>query len=179
LQHHYQTLTKPGKVATLNKLTPGPFVEVHPQDAHALGIKEKDTVEIRSRRGYVMLPAVITERVLPGNCFAPFHWSDVFGENLALNALTNDAVDPISQQPEMKFCAVALKRVELSARDSHHQPAANAEPQELAFAPLTEQASDKLIQTFTRETGMNQNATHVKRPDFSAAEQQYLSGYIN
>src|SRR5690606_13293486 len=134
----------------------------------------KDTVEIRSRRGYVMLPAVITERVLPGNCFAPFHWSDVFGENLALNALTNDAVDPISQQPEMKFCAVALKRVELIARDSHPQPAANSEPQELtAFAPLTEQASGKLIHTFTRETGMNQNAAQVKRPEFSATEQQY------
>jgi sulfite reductase (NADPH) flavoprotein alpha-component len=179
LQHQWHTLTKTGKVATLNKLNPGPFVEVHPQDAHALGIKEKDTVEIRSRRGYVMLPAVITERVLPGNCFAPFHWSDVFGENLALNALTSDAVDPISQQPEMKFCAVALKRVELIARDSHHQPAANAESQELAFAPLTEQVSGKLIQTFTRETGMNQNATQVKRPEFSAAEQQYLGGYIN
>lgn len=181
LQHQWHTLTKTGKVATLNKLNPGPFIEVHPQDAHALGIKEKDTVEIRSRRGYVILPAVITERVLPGNCFAPFHWNDVFGENLALNAVTSDAVDPISQQPEMKFCAVALKRVELIARDSDGgERAATAEQREQvgAFAPLSEHASSTLIQTFTHQTGMNQVASQVRRPEFSTAEQQYLGGYI-
>ena len=44
----------------------------------------------------------------PGNCFAPMHWNDVFGEDLCINAVTNDAIDPISQQPEFKFCAVAL-----------------------------------------------------------------------
>ncbi len=51
----------------------------------------------------------------PGNCFAPFHWNDVFGEDLAINAVTNDAVDPISLQPEFKFCAVALTRVAVPA----------------------------------------------------------------
>ena len=37
LQHQWHTLTKTGKVATLNKLNPGPFVEIHPEDASALG----------------------------------------------------------------------------------------------------------------------------------------------
>ena len=108
LQHQWHTLTKTGKVATLNKLNPGPFVEIHPEDAASLGIKDKDQVEVRSLRGRAVLPAVVTDRVRPGNCFAPFHWNDVFGENLAINAVTNDAVDPISLQPEFKFCAVAL-----------------------------------------------------------------------
>ena len=40
-----------------------------------------------------MLPAVVTDRVRPGNCFAPFHWNDEHGEYLTINALTNDAVD--------------------------------------------------------------------------------------
>ena len=113
LQHQWHTLTKTGKVATLNKLNPGPFVELHPEDATNLGIKDKDAVEIRSQRGRAVLPAVVTDRVRPGNCFAPFHWNDVFGEHLAINAVTNDAVDPISLQPEFKFCAVALARIEL------------------------------------------------------------------
>ncbi len=95
----------------LNKLNPHPFVEIHPEDAAALGIKAKDAVEIRSRRGRAVLPAVVTDRVRAGNCFAPMHWNDVFGEDLCINAVTNDAVDPISQQPEFKFCAVALSRV--------------------------------------------------------------------
>src|SRR6185295_1484156 len=52
--------------------------------------------------------AVVTDRVLPGNCFAPFHWNDLFGEYVSVNAVTNDAVDPLSFQPELKVCAVAL-----------------------------------------------------------------------
>ncbi len=111
LQHQWHTLTKTGKVATLNKLNPGPFVEINPQDAETLGIVAKDRVEIRSRRGRAVLPAVVTDRVLPGNCFTTFHWNDVFGEDLAINAVTNDAVDPVSLQPEFKFCAVALAKV--------------------------------------------------------------------
>ena len=111
VQHQWHTLTKTGKVASLNKLEPGPFLEIHPDDAAALGIAEKDQVQIRSRRGQAVLPARINTRVMPGNCFAPFHWNDLYGEQLAINAVTSDAVDPISLQPAFKHCAVALTRV--------------------------------------------------------------------
>ena len=118
LQHQWHTMTKTGKVAKLNKLNPGPFVEIHPDDAAALGIADGDPVEIASRRGRAVLPAVVTDRVRPGNCFAPFHWNDVFGEYLTINAVTNDAVDPISLQPEFKVCAVTLTKVAVVAPDS-------------------------------------------------------------
>ena len=111
LQHQWHTLTKTGKVATLNKLNPGPFIEIHPHDAERLGIGEADQVQVRSRRGQAVLPAQISTRVRPGNCFAPFHWNDVYGTELAINALTSDATDPVSQQPAFKFAAVALQRV--------------------------------------------------------------------
>ncbi|MFJ7330355.1 molybdopterin-dependent oxidoreductase [Streptomyces cyaneofuscatus] len=110
LQHQWHTLTKTGKVAKLNKLNPGPFVEVHPEDAEALGVVEGDHLEVASRRGRAVLPAVVTDRVRPGTCFAPFHWNDLFGEYLSINAVTNDAVDPLSFQPEFKVCAVTLAR---------------------------------------------------------------------
>ncbi|WP_175038519.1 molybdopterin oxidoreductase family protein, partial [Burkholderia stagnalis] len=111
LQHQWHTMTKTGKVAMLNKLNPRPFVELHPEDAQALGIAAQDSVEIRSRRGRAVLPAVVTDRVQPGNCFAPMHWNDVYGDDLCINAVTHDAIDPVSQQPELKCCAVALSRV--------------------------------------------------------------------
>lgn len=111
VQHQWHTLTKTGKVASLNKLEPGPFLEINPADAAALGIAEKDQVEVRSRRGQAVLPARISERVMAGNCFAPFHWNDLYGEQLAINAVTCDAVDPVSLQPAFKHCAVALTRV--------------------------------------------------------------------
>lgn len=191
LQHQWHTLTKTGKISTLNKLNPGPFVELHPDDATALGICAKDCVEIRSRRGSAILPAVITDRVLPGNCFAPIHWNDVYGEQLAINAVTHDAIDPVSLQPEMKFCAVALKKVELIAREfsfdgnrsseakgkSVASASASNEYAEsaMAFAPLSEEDSMTLVKTFAQKIGV----AETRAPDFSAEERDYLGGYIS
>ena len=42
LQHQWHTMTKTGKVAKLNKLNSGPFVEIHPDDAAALDIADGD-----------------------------------------------------------------------------------------------------------------------------------------
>jgi sulfite reductase (NADPH) flavoprotein alpha-component len=111
LQHQWHSMTKTGKVAKLNKLNSGPFVDVHPDDAASLGIRDGCPVELQTRRGRAVLPAVVTDRVRPGNCFVPFHWNDEHGENLSINALTNDAVDADSLQPEFKSCAVALRPV--------------------------------------------------------------------
>ncbi|WP_065909490.1 bifunctional nitrate reductase/sulfite reductase flavoprotein subunit alpha [Pseudomonas sp. 58 R 12] len=164
VQHQWHTLTKTGKVATLNKLNPGPFVELHPEDAARLGIKDKDRVEIRSQRGRAVLPAVVTDRVRPGNCFAPFHWNDVFGENLAINAVTHDAVDPISLQPAFKFCAVALARVELIDHqflDLH--------------APEPEDSTLSRLNAFADIVGIR----HLSPPPLSDSERTYLAGFLS
>jgi sulfite reductase (NADPH) flavoprotein alpha-component len=123
LAHQWHTLTKTGKVPALNKLNPGPFVEIHPEDAKALGVYAGALVRVASRRGVAIYPAVVSTRVRPGNCFAPFHWNDQFGENLAVNATTNEATDAVSLQPEFKFCAVALTKVpvEFEADFAPHQ----------------------------------------------------------
>jgi NADPH-dependent sulfite reductase flavoprotein alpha-component len=111
LPHQWHTMTRTGKVAKLNKLNPGPFVEIHPEDAAALDITDGRQVELVSRRGRAVLPAVLTDRIRPGNAWVPFHWNDEHGQNLTVNALTNDAVDPDSLQPEFKVCAVRLAPV--------------------------------------------------------------------
>jgi sulfite reductase (NADPH) flavoprotein alpha-component len=166
LQHQWHTLTKTGKVAKLNKLNPGPFVEVHPEDAAALGIQDSDRIEVRSRRGSAVLPAVVTDRVRPGNCFAPFHWNDAFGEKLAINAVTSDAVDPISQQPEFKFCAVALTRVAAAASVAK----ARVKP----TAAQSEELSMDRIDVFAKLLGLDAAPPLALTPD----EQLYLSGYL-
>src|SRR5262245_41629172 len=111
IRHQWHTLTRTVKVDKLNKLNPGPFIEIHPDDARDRGLMDGDLVEVASRRGRAVLPAVVSDRVRAGCCFAPFHWNDLFGEYLSVNAVTNDAVDPVSYQPELKYCAVALTRV--------------------------------------------------------------------
>ncbi|ASV39055.1 reductase [Pseudomonas sp. NS1(2017)] len=164
VQHQWHTLTKTGKVATLNKLNPGPFVELHPEDASRLGIKDKDRVEIRSQRGIAVLPAVVTDRVRPGNCFAPFHWNDVFGENLAINAVTNDAVDPISLQPEFKYCAVALARVELIDHQFLDRP-----------SPVAEDTAMSRLDAFAEIAGIR----NLPAPPLSENERTYLAGFLS
>lgn len=139
VQHQWHTLTKTGKIPLLNTLNPGPFIEIAPEDAQRLAINEGDWVDIRSRRGKARLPAVVTDRVRPGNNFAPFHWNDLFGENLAINALTSDALDPVSLQPELKHCAIALVR-------SEQQPAP-------AVAPATDEDSGLVLVLWASTTG--------------------------
>ncbi|KHL73096.1 reductase [Pseudomonas putida] len=134
VQHQWHTLTKTGKVPALNRLEPGPFVELHPEDAARLGIQDKDQVAIRSRRGQAVLPARVSDRVMPGNCFAPFHWNDVIGERLAINAVTCDAVDPLSLQPALKHCAVALERVAGERIDALDLDTATLEPVRMLLA---------------------------------------------
>ncbi|MER5832048.1 bifunctional nitrate reductase/sulfite reductase flavoprotein subunit alpha [Streptomyces sp. NPDC002130] len=158
VQHQWHTLTKTGKVAKLNKLNPGPFVELHPEDAAALGVDEDDLVEVASRRGRAVLPAVVTDRVRPGCCFAPFHWNDLFGEYLSVNAVTSDAVDPLSFQPEFKVCAVSLAKVASPA------PA----PEAPALTPTT----------VTPGTANPFGLAPSPPPVLSAQERQYLTGFL-
>ena len=162
VQHQWHTLTKTGKVPALNKLEPGPFVEIHPEDAARLGVAEKDQVAIRSRRGQAVLPARISDRVMPGNCFAPFHWNDVVGVQLAINAVTCDAVDPLSLQPAFKHCAVALERVAGERIDTLELNTAIAEPARMPTA------------TLSRLLGLDT----LPAPVLAEEERHYLQGFL-
>ncbi|OLL31304.1 reductase [Burkholderia sp. SRS-W-2-2016] len=178
LQHQWHTMTKTGKVAMLNKLNPGPFVEIHPEDASALGIRAKDPVEIRSRRGRAVLPAVVTDRVSAGQCFAPMHWNDVFGDDLCINAVTNDAVDPISLQPELKVCAVALAPVTLEHDAQPDDEDATFCMPTGATAVSATNAKDSSMPRIEALTSLLQLPPEPA-PSLTDAERAYLAGFVN
>ncbi|NML31224.1 bifunctional nitrate reductase/sulfite reductase flavoprotein subunit alpha [Paraburkholderia antibiotica] len=179
VQHQWHTMTKTGKVAMLNKLNPGPFVEIHPEDATALGIRAKDAVEIRSRRGRAVLPAVVTDRVNAGQCFAPMHWNDVFGDDLCINAVTHDAVDPVSLQPELKVCAVALSpvtadRIESTSADD------DARSTQTGAAVAAACAKDQTMPRIEALTSLLQlPGEPVPAPTLNEAERAYLAGFVS
>jgi NADPH-dependent sulfite reductase flavoprotein alpha-component len=182
LQHQWHTLTKTAKVAKLNKLNPGPFVELHPRDASALGVVDGDSVEVASRRGRAVLPAVVTDRVRPGCCFAPFHWNDLFGEYLSVNAVTSDAVDPLSFQPEFKVCAVSLTRVPtpvtVRAPAAHSAGAGEAGGSTASGAiagPVS--APGKAVEPAVAAAGVFGLAPAAP-PVLTAQERQYLVGFL-
>ncbi|WP_182903913.1 bifunctional nitrate reductase/sulfite reductase flavoprotein subunit alpha [Microbispora sp. H10830] len=192
LQHQWHTLTKTGKVAKLNKLSPGPFIEINPLDAAEHGIGEGDLVAVSSRRGRAVLPAVVTDRVMPGNCFAPFHWNDLFGEYLSVNAVTSDAVDPVSFQPELKVCAVSLARVPAGAAAPRPAPAlaAHGSSQAAPIPPakpgqggqnsagaqiLADHDRSATVAALSALFGLADQAP----PDLGTRERRYLSGFLS
>ncbi|MDX2906408.1 molybdopterin-dependent oxidoreductase, partial [Streptomyces scabiei] len=179
LQHQWHTLTKTGRVAKLNKLNPGPFVEVHPQDADELGLRDGDGVEVASRRGRAVLPAVVSDRVMPGCVFAPFHWNDLFGEYLSINAVTSDAVDPLSFQPELKVCAVSLAKVAAPVRT----PATPAAAPTGAGVPATVPPPSTVPPSVAVPAAVAPGADVFgldpsPPPVLSAQERRYLTGFL-
>jgi anaerobic selenocysteine-containing dehydrogenase len=111
VKNQWHTMTRTGKVANLLKSCPEPFLEMNPEDSRQWGIRDADFVEVISRRGKAMVQARVTVEIVPGTCFMPFHWSRQFGFYKAANNLTVSARDPVSSQPELKACAVRVRRV--------------------------------------------------------------------
>lgn len=103
---HYHTGTMTRRCWGLDGVAPYEMVEIHPSDAEALDIADKDLVCLASRRGTVNAIAQVTTRVVPGLVFMTFHYSESSG-----NMLTNRALDPVSQTPELKICAVSVQKV--------------------------------------------------------------------
>ncbi|WP_334053820.1 molybdopterin dinucleotide binding domain-containing protein, partial [Burkholderia cepacia] len=125
---------------------------------------------------------VVTDRVRRGNCFAPMHWNDVYGDDLCINAVTNDAIDPESQQPELKYCAVALTRVDTDAFASTDDDTARADaraddaPPAPAISPITaSQESDMAdIDTFAAALGV----ADLAPPPLTDTERLYVAGLV-
>jgi len=104
-QYHTGTMTR--KVGDLNVLRGEELVEMSLQDADSLGIEDGETVEVCSRRGVLRVKARITEKSPPGVVFMTFHFSET-----PTNVLTNPALDPIAKIPELKVCAVKIKKID-------------------------------------------------------------------
>jgi ferredoxin-nitrate reductase len=107
IRDQWHTMSKTGKVNKLNQHLPQSFMEIHPDDAAALGINDGDITVITSRRGKVQVKAKISTQIKQGVVFVPMHWGKILGNDLnRVNNLTSDQVDPISKEPDFKFCAV-------------------------------------------------------------------------
>ena len=91
----------------IHAVSPDAYVEIHPDDAASLGIRDGEMVSVTSRRGTIDIRAWVTERPLSGTVFIPFHFREA-----AANVLTHRACDPIAKIPEFKVCAVRINRSE-------------------------------------------------------------------
>jgi ferredoxin-nitrate reductase len=108
LYGHWHTQTRTGRIEKIRKMHPNPFIEIHPRDAKAIGVQDKDWVEVQTRRGTARFPVTVTRSIAPGAVFVPMHWGSLWADQAEANALTHPEVDPDSLQPELKACAVRL-----------------------------------------------------------------------
>ncbi len=102
-QYHTGTMTR--RSPKLEREAPEPYVEIRGEDAKKLGIADGDRVSVSSRRGSITLKARVTDKIIEGTIFIPFHYAEA-----AANRLTNAALDPASDIPEFKVCAARIER---------------------------------------------------------------------
>jgi ferredoxin-nitrate reductase len=116
LTYHFHTRTKTGRAPDLDAAAPAAFREMCPTDAEALGIEDGMLVEVRSRRGHVIVPAHLAG-VEPGVVFLPFHYGDDGTDEhpTSANRLTLRGWDPVSKQPFFKYAAVTVTPLATSA----------------------------------------------------------------
>ncbi len=111
IRDHWHTMSKTGKVNKLNQHIKQAFIEIHPTDARKLRISDNEVTVIRSKRGEVRVKARFNTGIKQGVVFLPMHWGKILGSDLnRANNLTNDLVDPISKEPDFKFCAVSVEK---------------------------------------------------------------------
>ncbi|HWE04927.1 MAG TPA: nitrate reductase [Tepidisphaeraceae bacterium] len=109
LAGHWHTRTKTGLVPQLNKTDKAPYVQMHPEDAAALALRDGQHVEVQSRRGRASSILKVDSAAPIGTVFMPIHWNDLWSQSASPNEATSDATDPVSKQPALKYCAVSVR----------------------------------------------------------------------
>lgn len=115
LLQHYQSGAQTRRVTQLRDAAPQAHVEMHPSLAARIGLDGAEPVRVTSARGSMVATARVSPDVPPEVVFVPFHFA---GADL-VNALTNDATDPVSGMPEFKVCAVTVERVDVAESMLH------------------------------------------------------------
>jgi len=119
---HWHSLTRTGKSPKLVQREPAAYVEVHPDDAAALGLAAGELAEVSSRRGILRLPVRLDAGLRRGLVFVPFHWGDEHGDATAANYLTIPATGRLAKQPEFKYCAVRLVPIAAATEVAPEEP---------------------------------------------------------
>ncbi len=101
---HWHTGSMTRRSPTLDSELKTGYVEIHPDDAKALGVKDGSKVKVKSRRGEIEIAARVTPEIMKGIIFIPFHFVEC-----CANKLTIAALDPFAKMPEFKVCSAKIE----------------------------------------------------------------------
>jgi predicted molibdopterin-dependent oxidoreductase YjgC len=82
-------------------------IDVSPEDAERLGVREDECVLVSSRRGALEVPVHVDAALRPGLVFMTLHFPD----QVETNMLTIEATDPRSGTAEFKATAVRIEKL--------------------------------------------------------------------
>ena len=104
--HHYHTGTMTRKSPVLEQLAPEERIELNPQDAKELGVKDGEFIRVETRRGHIVARSLVTDRVQPRTIFGTFHYWEA-----CCNELTGAGpLDPECGIPEYKISAAKVAK---------------------------------------------------------------------
>ncbi|MBS4012890.1 MAG: formate dehydrogenase subunit alpha [Bacteroidetes bacterium] len=103
-QYHSATMSRKSKV--LNAYANEAYIIINPEDAVKLGLKDGDKVKVTSPRGSLETTAKVSDEVLKGETFMPWHFNEA-----PVNALTRNEIDPMSKIGPFKYSVVRVERV--------------------------------------------------------------------
>ncbi|MEW6586737.1 MAG: molybdopterin dinucleotide binding domain-containing protein, partial [Nitrospirota bacterium] len=106
-REHYNNGSMTTRVPGILELVPEELIEISPEDAMALEIKDGEWARVSSRRGEIEVKVKVTDRSQAGSVFLGFHH-----RNAVTNILTSEHRDPITGTPEYKACAVRVERLQ-------------------------------------------------------------------
>jgi len=93
-------------IASLNKLLPEPWLEIHSQTARACGIDDGDQAVVESSRGSISMKARVTDGILPDVVHLPHGW-----QHADCNLLTDhEKRDPVSGFPGLKSSLCRVRK---------------------------------------------------------------------
>jgi assimilatory nitrate reductase catalytic subunit len=116
IRDQWHSMTRTGKSPQLGAHLPEPFVEVHPTDAAAAGLKNGAVAQIVTAHGACTMRVAISDDQRPGSLFVPIHWSAETSSSGPAGVMVAPCIDSLSGQPEAKATPASIAPVDLPLR---------------------------------------------------------------
>ena len=108
LRDQWHGMSRTGRVPRLFNLEDEPLLAMHPEDMLERELQAGDLAEVSSPHGKIVLRVVARASLAPGTTWLPMHWGSRYTNSAGVNALVGSAVDPYSQQPELKHTVIEV-----------------------------------------------------------------------
>jgi predicted molibdopterin-dependent oxidoreductase YjgC len=106
LLYHYHTATMTRRTKALRDFVDEAYIQLNPCDARKYDLTNGSMVKIESRRGELETTVRISDEVLEGEVFMPWHFTES-----QVNRLTRDELDPYSRIAPFKLSAVRIRKI--------------------------------------------------------------------